>query len=803
MQTHGGHPASEAITARERHFTARLLVDWNRDGKFDHPLSDLSRFASRITTDRALKGSAPEEITLIEGASAAELTATLSGWHDGLSLVEVFAPYNGKSPFYDRDIIGAEVTYAIELHTAYGTVTYPQFTGLIRVLDPDRGANTVELECLDRVEMLRRPVRFPKWALSQYWEERGRKRAQLTDSQWIIDTCLRQCDVSPTPYRPTLKSELGLGPDALDGVHLWVSGTGSHLPTVGWLDNSTAQTFPHTEATGVEMFDLGGDVHPASPEPDTRPLCLTGLADSPDVTLKYWASDRDLMNAGGTHYAGFTLVTDSTPGGSYYQRADTTVLSIRIGSQREMRVRLRNGQVWGELVYLPDRTVFASNPVAVPSGQPSVPVTVILDHTTRTGCRLWVKAGANALPAYQTVAAPYDGRDLDDEVKGLITVNRRVKLQDLCYATRNIYGPNTDTSSLRRNAAYPAVLDSGRNRLTYLPANLQGRDAWDVITGVAGAEFGSVFWDESGVFHFWNYDTILAHQQDTVRVLSLDDVEGLKARRWLDSVRNIWSVECGRKTASYGIVYESRSVDEFYVPGGTSKVFRIWVGDVLCADPWRIPKHTSWQSGFPQWNDGVLSGYCVQYLINGVWQESEYRIEDGPTCYFDVEGYLVVNVYNGWDEPVRFAMNGDRPAFRVSGTRILDADPLVFTTQYQDSINTYGGRNIRLSGDWYQDEFQSRTMLAALAARTTKPIPATEAITIAGDPRLQLGDTIEIADPHGMGEQFRLQVFGIRRTFDVDNGLTDELTVEILEPPGAGVWDSEQYGIWDDTFTWS
>src|SRR5690606_42117161 len=78
----------------------------------------------------------------------------------------------------------------------------------------------------------------------------------------------------------------------------------------------------------------------------------------------------------------------------------------------------------------------------------------------------------------------------------------------------------------------------------------------------------------------------------------------------------------------------------------------------------------------------------------------------------------------------------------------------------------------------------------------------TDAITIAGDPRLQMGDTIEIKDPEGMGETLRVQILRISRTFSRDGGLEDVLTVELVRPAGIGIWDSEQYGIWDDTFRW-
>ncbi|MCA1195140.1 hypothetical protein [Saccharopolyspora sp. 6V] len=800
MQTHGGAAADTAILARERYLTARLLVDWGRDGTYSHPLADLSHYARPITLDRALKGSVPEELTLIEGSAAAELTATLTGDVNGLSLVEVFAPYNRNSPLYGLDVLGAEVRYSIDAHTATGTVNYPQFVGVLRSLAPDRGTGTVELEALDRVEMLRRPVQFPVWATSQYWTERGYIRAQLADSQAVIDHCLRQCDTSPTPWRPIYFDELGVGPDGLDGCHFWLGGTGAHFPTVGHMDNATAQTFPNTDGGGPEMYATGGDQHPALSDGEPRPLCLAGIGNSTGPTLRYWARDRDLIAPGGAHFLGATLITT---GSSYHLTADTTVLSVRIGSQREITLRVRAGRVYSTLVHHGVGQTWTSTELDIPADSRSR-VTAIWDHSPQTGTRVAIALG-DTVPTFVTVAGPYDGTTLSDDLKGLITVNHRLTVQDIGYTTRNVYGIRWDPTQLHRPARFAAALDPGRNRLTYLP-DKSGSDAWDVISEVAAAEFGSVHWDERGVFRFWNYDTILSKQAAAVRTITTDNAASLGLRHSLDSVRNIWSVTTTKRVAQYGITYSSQSVDEFYLPPLTRKTWRVFVGSVQSPDPFAIPKHTSWQSGFPQWTDDAVSGYCVQYLVNGAWAENEFRTESDsnrPRCWIDGNGYLVITARNGWPEPMRYARNsGDTgaPALHIPGTVVAEADPLVISTRYQDSIDTYGGRNIPLSGDWYQDGYQSSTMLAALAERTTKPIPVTETITIPGDPRLQLGDAVDIRDPNGLGARLRAQIFGIRRTFD--DGLTDTLTVEILDPPGAAQWDGTDttdrwdYGTW-------
>src|SRR5690606_8690901 len=75
MQTHGGEAATAAIESRERQFSVRLTVDFERNGE----AVDVSDLVDNISTDRMMKGSAPEEIMLVEGSSAAELKFDLSG----------------------------------------------------------------------------------------------------------------------------------------------------------------------------------------------------------------------------------------------------------------------------------------------------------------------------------------------------------------------------------------------------------------------------------------------------------------------------------------------------------------------------------------------------------------------------------------------------------------------------------------------------------------------------------------------------------------------------------------------------
>src|SRR5690606_19694636 len=149
------------------------------------------------------------------------------------------------------------------------------------------------------------------------------------------------------------------------------------------------------------------------------------------------------------------------------------------------------------------------------------------------------------------------------------------------------------------------------------------------------------------------------------------------------------------------------------------------------------------------------------------------------TFYTDT-GELMLRISNMWPEPVRLAGGSEKngtlaPALRIQGTAVKEYCNVVMISEDPYSVTKYGLRNLKLSGDWVQERLRISEVDEFLKSRTVEPIPTTDAITIAGDPRLQMGDTIEIKDPEGMGETLRVQILGISRTFSRDGGLEDVL----------------------------
>jgi hypothetical protein len=100
-----------AIEAIDRVPIYSLKADWNRNGLYDHVLSDLTDLVEEVQVGRALSGTLPVEVGLVEGYSSAELTVKLSGrWR--------------KPPDSYIDRINLALNPSVEVSAAGYTVVY-------------------------------------------------------------------------------------------------------------------------------------------------------------------------------------------------------------------------------------------------------------------------------------------------------------------------------------------------------------------------------------------------------------------------------------------------------------------------------------------------------------------------------------------------------------------------------------------------------------------------------------------------------------------------------------------------------
>lgn len=794
-----------AVSSGERSFIVTLEVDWNRNGLYNHALSNMSRFVYSATTDRSLQGSAPQELGFVSGSAAAELTVVLAGEDDsGRSLAKIFSPYQIDSPFYTIEPVGCEIRYTLTIDSVFGAMDYPQFIGTVRTVSPDRGTGTVTLTALDRVEALRKPVQLPPWALSEKHVIQGRVLGQLMESHYIIDHALRQCDTSTSPYRPITNEEVGDG-SITSGTQVFITGNGGKISVVGWEDNPTRQEYPDTE-NGVLMYEHIGETHPLAPFPSVKPGVFAAVGARTDQDqLLYWVRDREQINSLGSAVVGFTLIQGGAQDGSYWSTMPLTkVGAFRTRDEIEIQIWMEAGEVWTEWDRTGATAHFNGSHVTIPNDG-IVHIHAAWDAFRPTGPEAYLEANANNT-GVEVLGSAISWVGSEDELAGLVEIKRVVAMQDIYFATTSFGNIDEGLEFKPKPAKYAASVDQGLNRVSFIPVRNKP-EAWDIIKSVADAEMGSVFWDEEGRFVFWNFDTVQSKQSSIVREITLDDVTNLAFTRDLDSVRNSYAMDQAKARTVDGNIYVSQDVNEFFVPAGTTKTFKLYLSDAVSPDPRFMDRYKEVSADpVSTWNDNVIHGFVFQWFNGTSWNEAvtgnTATVE--VNAYYDEDGFITVKVTNGWGQDTRFARgNGDdsQPAFHLGGSFVTHYDNRTVIVDDDASIAKYDERVLALSGDWFQDQSNATDVLGKFLAHTAAPKPSSDAISIAGDPRLQLGDTLRIKDKPGFGEYFDVQIYGIRREFNINSGLTDNLSVHLV-PPG-GKWDDSVYGIWGSTFIWT
>ena len=809
MQTQGGADAAAAVTSPERRFTARLRVDWNRNGAYNHAMTDMSAYVQSANTDASLKGSLPTELSTVEGSSSAQLTVTLSGQRNGLGLDAIFSPYRSGSPINPLNTIGVEIKYDLGMKTAIGTIWYPQFVGNIRQISPDRGSGEVEITALDRVEQLRRPITLPTWAIFEYHAGLGVVESQYADGQWVIDHALKLSDASASPYRPATQAENGITPDdRRTQTQVWISGAGSWVPNVGLVDNWNTQDFPRTPLNNVQMYDQVGLPNPDSPLPTNYPQAFNTMDDTLGYSNYYWGADRDYVNSLGAQFLGFTLITNGRNADYYKTAPDYVAAEVNIGDGYGIRIWIGNGQVWSDFSKPTVGLLQTTAKVNIPTGQRGVRVNVAWEAFSGAGVKGWVKAGANETGSdYTVLAAPISWGALVDPYQGFFHIIRRQGLQDIYWVSTNFGGTSAPTQTAQwgnRAGKYAATVDKGLVKHSFFP-QVRSQDAWDLISNVAEAEFGSAFWDENGKFNFWNMERMQMLRNNPVRNFYLDDLTSLGFTNSLDSVRNVISVDGTARVAYGDASFVADGVDQFILQPGETRTFVFDSQDTQTPSPEKVVRYTTDPAmpfGTPLWYDQVDHGYVAQYFDGGVWQEQDFRVSGVDVfASFDPQNRLVLVMRNGYDVPSRFASNAGSPALHVGGTVTGSRPPTATMTANTTSSAKYGSRSLVISGNWVSDAYNHNGMVERLLGETVEPVPVADTITIPGDPRLQRGDTIEIRDRSGLGERFAAQIYGINRTFNIETGLVDVLTVQLTRLTG-GLWDDTQYGLWDVNLVW-
>jgi hypothetical protein len=754
-------PFSAAVAAARRSPLTSLAADWDRDG-YQSPYADLTPAVSEVTIERAATGDLPDEVSLVEGSTIAQVTVVLEGQVNGWDVMELFAPYRTDSPFFRTTVITTPAFLWIGLQTSTGRQYIQQLLGHIRSVKPDSAARTVELVLLDPADLLRAPITLPAHAMNRD-DYLASNHKFFINSQAVIDYVLRKngiyASVAPHP-----KAQISCT------AHGWLAAEAGRSA----VPRGVAAVIAADTAFVPGPFDL---------------LALGGMWDNNGAYQEFFAAQPFIPTAG------------NGIGMSAW---------LKVGN--DMGVTAGGWDVF-ELIPVADVTVFEYVLAINSDGS----ITGVIRHNT-------IEDGFTQ-PVTTTTQWQYVGLHFVHNSNGTTTIRFRIGgvttsgtittpvitspvspfLQ--CTAWTNLSWSDFqvwyDPADPGLTGAWPgetplnqADLDIGLNNMTHLP-DITNADSWSTITDVVSAEYGLVGFDETGRFYFTSRDTTSANTGTVDETLTADrSLVDLVTETSADSVRNVVTTET---TAGFlvfnNIVFEADGATQFDTPTGVS-VYNVTLPyGAIGTTTQNLP-----QVSDALWTAAITWGFVAVQAPPGN-PTVEITTADGDLeVLFAMTGDRAgsLTVRNNTPHRARFATTGGQPALRVAGYLITLTPTAVEYNGRQGSVTTYGPRTLPVaSSPWRQLLSSMRPVAIRLLAQLAYPTPVIDQFTAIGNPARSVGDVLQLEDPDGHGS-IRASITKLSRHVSASSGLVDTLTVRPTGPSGMFILGDPVFGVLGD-----
>lgn len=735
-------------------------MDWDRSGT--HPLSDLTPVIEEISIEQSATGDLPEQIGLVEGPVSSELSVTLGGeFVDGTTVHSQLAPYRSDSSLYREPVMGAPVTCSMGFGTDVGPQMVQQFTGQVRSLRADSASRTVALTALDPADLLRAPITLPACAM-QLSDVLNNGHKFYIRPQAVIDFVLRKNGIyaSPPPHDDAQVSCTGHGWLAAEiGRNAVPRGTSIVIDDDAWW--VTDGPFGMLAVRGV--WDNNATYTEFYSRESYTPSAGNGIG------MSAWVRIGAGLGVSNTLREMFML----------FPLVDHAAWKFEFGVWGNGRLHgvidingVNSG--FAQTISTPDQWMYLG--LHFQHRQ---------DGTTRI---LYRQNGATTFgdittPAMTATVAPHlqvtawmTGRDWSN------------------FQVWFGYDPPSGAWPGETHTSQ-ATLDPGLNLMTHLP-DVVNADGWEVVKDAVKAEYGLIGFEPDGSC-FFRQRTTAADPTTVEKEITADrSLVDLATEMSTDSVANVVTTET---TAGYlnfqTVIVESSDAQQWQSPVGvtTYEVPLEWgaIGTTTQLIP-QVPSAS--------WSDAYLWGFVA---VRADSPSTEITSPSGISVLFSMKsdrlGLLVVRNFSAY--PVRFATTSGSPALRVQGYSLVEEPARLSEVRHQGSIDLYGERALPLdSSPWRQLTEPLQDVAGGLLSTLSDPLPSLEEIQAVGDPRVAIGDTVRLVDPHGHGSM-RANVVKIRRSF-ADGKLTDSLGLRPVGPPGIGIWDDTELGIWDDTLVW-
>lgn len=820
----------DAIFSNARTIRDVVMFDWDRDGSYSHQFSDLSSVVVSVDLDRSkLTANQPEEINTTQGFSSSELSITLNGARhsDELPAYQLLSPYVINSPFRNMRITGIPVKYTKEVYTSLGTVSIPQFRGVIRDFSFNAASQDVNILCSDSVPWSTSVATLPHWAVNRYTymlspagiDERVYTAIEPINAQWVISDLLFRAG---TP----------LGPPPRPDCTLYITGNGSFIPSIGTIARSDSPWSAHqlhedavwydgkfgaalmegTQSYGIELENAHSDR-----TLDVQPDKVIGYS-----FWKYCHDNTDVRSNLGTgyHANGFYSYVD-------LMHSPPNSFSVQVTD---------NGQIFMTLYGLQNSGVetwegYTESPLADGAWHHFDLSIRFPDGTTPTFTAYVDGSPVGLVTAGSTaVHDPYSYTDYEAyRVNDHMPVYMRV-WGDTQYI--QLYGGDDTYLEGSENPAtmpegYPyASVELSGNELVWLP-DVTSKNVWETLKEVVGAEFGALYTDELGTLHFQRYSSFSPNTDNLgnpVETYSVEDLTGLVTNPSLDRYRNVIEIPYVRREAHKEVIYTPDKADDHPVsPNDEYHEYTEPLSEVISTD-----SDGFWMWNNPDW-ENAKETENYEYVNRSTMTACTFLASDPTDNAYWLDGYNNLSGWNSWSFPsddcrsitlygtlqaggdygmwmgAKAPNDDESPSWphelgirmRAYGMKYSDRKLRVYVAEDNAEVAEYGRSVLQLAeNDWRQTEDSMRTLASQLIQDTTMPAPVIEDIEIVSDPRLQIGDVVTL-DPEGSyTTSIRVQVLGIRRSATSN---TDSIDARIIYTPSAWVLGDAEYSVLGST----
>lgn len=775
MQEAGNSLLSAAVNEDRRTIVYELKVDWNRNGLYDHALSDLTDVIRDLRIDRDMLKLLPQETTMAEGYYAAALNIRLGGTRpgDSDSIAALMSPWRTDSPLFGVDKSGIPVRVKIGHRLADGSVVTPtQFTGVIS--EPRVSSRTMEvtISCLDPAEDLSANVSLPLYALPE--DHSG--QAYTINSQWVIDYILRRNGKYMTP--PTHSRAIwaatmhgSMIPEIGHQTYHWTgSGTRNADDPVSW-PGRPGWGLGYGGATNYKLATAGLAIASPFVPRAGRSISFQAQLDSTKAPLAYqavWAYILSLSTNGG-FMSGATFVMKYSTSGS---------LGI---------------EIYKEGVKLHD----IQGPFLGVSGWVDAWFRVDIGVSMASSTIQWCDGSSTAVnlsALSDSTFATYP----------FVCNFAEIPCSDMhiCNATDLAAG----ATIYDVDGWVPQVdLDPGLNELTGIPLR-RNVESWSLLKEVVGAEFGVIGHNEQGRLFFQNRDNARRHNLTVDQVLTREkELSEFGMTERAGSIRNVITGgpaarRISRLTTAKGwsVVYDSTDITDFLCPPGTSQF------DVVISDPEAIVNRATMAAyTTAQWNDTATQtdhGFVATVHPSGaaIGNVGITLLPLNPqTLGPDLVRVFVVNANDF--QTIRLATADGQPALRIQGRAYSFAPALDVSMRRASSVAKFGERSLEVpASDWHQTPEAFNAVANSLLRDLQRPIPVPDQITAVGDCRRQLQDVVQVSDEGFLGGPMLASVVGLSRTLTVEGSgakLTDVLTIRPFAAPGQWILGHPEWSI--------